>query len=147
MEFFTIGVYNSTEKTFFEKLINSKIDTFCDLRQRRGVRGAKYSFVNSKRLQGRLRELNINYVHVPDLAPTAEIREVQKKSDRKNRDLKTARHTLAEDFVAAYKEKIVECFDFDALVESLGKTGCLESHFFVSRKFRRHVTVRLSPTS
>ncbi len=51
MEFFTIGVYNSSEKEFFDKLLENNIDTFCDIRQRRGVRGAKYSFVNSNRLQ------------------------------------------------------------------------------------------------
>jgi len=61
MEFFTIGVYNSTEKEFFEKLLKNKVDTFCDIRQRRGVRGAKYSFVNSNRLQERLSELDIKY--------------------------------------------------------------------------------------
>ena len=56
MEFFTIGVYNSTEKEFFEKLTQNNIDTFCDIRQRRGVRGSKYSFVNSNRLQQRLND-------------------------------------------------------------------------------------------
>jgi len=46
MEFYTIGVYNSTEKEFFDKLTKNNIDTFCDIRQRRGVRGSKYAFVN-----------------------------------------------------------------------------------------------------
>ena len=59
MEFFTIGVYNSTETEYFNKLIENNIDTFCDIRQRRGVRGAKYSFVNSNRLQEKLNELDI----------------------------------------------------------------------------------------
>lgn len=54
MEFFTIGVYNSTEKEFFDKLTQNNIDTFCDIRQRRGVRGAKYAFVNKNRLEQRL---------------------------------------------------------------------------------------------
>ncbi len=45
MEFFTIGVYNSSENEFFNKLTENHIDTFCDIRQRRGVRGSQYSFV------------------------------------------------------------------------------------------------------
>lgn len=45
MEFFTIGVYNSNENTFFKKLVDNRIDTFCDIRQRRGVRGAEYAFI------------------------------------------------------------------------------------------------------
>ena len=39
---FTIGVYGSTENSFFEKLAQSRIDLFCDIRQRRGVRGSQY---------------------------------------------------------------------------------------------------------
>lgn len=69
MEFFTIGVYNSTEIDFFNKLTENKIDLFCDIRQRRGVRGAKYSFVNSCKLQKKLNELNIKYKHILELAP------------------------------------------------------------------------------
>jgi hypothetical protein len=45
MKFYTIGVYGSTEKDFFEKLIENRIDTFCDIRQRRGVRGRLNIFV------------------------------------------------------------------------------------------------------
>ena len=44
---FTIGVYGSTENSFFEKLAQSRIDLFCDIRQRRGVRGSQYKYVNS----------------------------------------------------------------------------------------------------
>ena len=63
MEFFTIGVYNSTEDLFFNKLIDNNIDTFCDIRLRRGVRGAKYSFVNSTKLQEKLFRLGLKYEH------------------------------------------------------------------------------------
>ena len=48
---FTIGVYGSTENSFFEKLAQSRIDLFCDIRQRRGVRGSQYKYVNSNYLQ------------------------------------------------------------------------------------------------
>ena len=40
MKIYTIGVYNSTEQEFFNKLVDNNIDTFCDIRQRRGVRGS-----------------------------------------------------------------------------------------------------------
>jgi len=50
-DFFTIGVYRATEETFFKKLVENNIDTFLDIRRRRGVRGSKYSYVNSNKLQ------------------------------------------------------------------------------------------------
>ena len=52
---FTIGVFGFSNDDFFEKLIDNQIDTFCDIRRRRGVRGAKYSFVNSNRLQNKMK--------------------------------------------------------------------------------------------
>lgn len=48
MKIFTIGVYNSTELQFFKKLSENNIDTFCDIRQRRGGRGREYAFVLRK---------------------------------------------------------------------------------------------------
>ena len=85
INFFTIGVYNSTEEEFFNKLVHNDIDIFCDIRQRRGVRGAKYSFVNSQRLQNKISELGITYIHEINLAPTKKIRELQKQSDLNNK--------------------------------------------------------------
>lgn len=123
MEFFTIGVYNSTEEAFFEKLTRNEIDTFCDIRQRRGVRGAKYSFVNSKRLQEKLGQLDINYAYIRELAPTVVIRDFQKRSDSDSKELKRERLSLAEAFVAEYKKAIVENFDFDGLIEVLSTAG------------------------
>lgn len=88
MEFFTIGVYNSTEKEFFDKLVDNRIDTFCDIRQRRGVRGSQYMFVNSKRLQTKLSDLDIKYCHILDLAPSTDIRELQKEADKQQGEAK-----------------------------------------------------------
>ena len=121
MEFFTIGVYNSTEKEFFEKLTQNNIDTFCDIRQRRGVRGSKYSFVNSNRLQQRLNDLEIKYGYIPDLAPTTEIRELQKEIDVEKGELKRERQALGKVFVIEYKNKIIENFDFEFFFENLLK--------------------------
>jgi len=135
MEFFTIGVYNSTEKEFFEKLTQNNIDTFCDIRQRRGVRGSKYSFVNSKRLQQRLNDLEIKYGYIPDLAPTTEIRELQKEIDEEKGELKRERQELGKVFVIEYKNKILKNFDFEFFFESLDQNEanrialfCVEEH-------------------
>lgn len=135
MEFFTIGVYNSTEKEFFEKLTLNNIDTFCDIRQRRGVRGSKYSFVNSNRLQQRLNDLEIKYGYIPDLAPTTEIRELQKEIDEQRGELKRERQELGKIFIIEYKNRILKNFDFEKFFESLEQIGarkialfCVEEH-------------------
>lgn len=47
----TIGVYGYTPETFFAALQEAGVDLLCDIRQRRGVRGAEYAFANSQRLQ------------------------------------------------------------------------------------------------
>lgn len=136
MDFFTIGVYNSTEKEFFDKLIQNGIDTFCDIRQRRGVRGAKYSFVNSNRLRNKLEELGIRYCYISELAPTAEIRELQKNIDAEKGELKRDRHVLGKVFVIEYKNKVLNAFDFQRFFDNLDKLGskkivlfCVEEHF------------------
>lgn len=123
MEFFTIGVYNSTEQEYFNKLTENNIDTFCDIRQRRGVRGAKYAFVNSNRLQEKLNELDIKYGHVLDLAPTKDIRELQKEADAQQGELKRDRNKLGKVFTIAYKNKVLSNFDFDSFIEKLDEVG------------------------
>lgn len=123
MNFLTIGVYNSTEKEFFDKLLDNNIDTFCDIRQRRGVRGSKYSFVNSKMLQSKLRDLGINYFHFLDLAPTKEIRELQKLADLNNQQLKRDRKALGPIFVKEYQDQILTNFNFNDFLYELKKLG------------------------
>jgi uncharacterized protein (DUF488 family) len=135
MEFFTIGVYNSTEDEFFGKLTENQIDTFCDIRQRRGVRGAKYSFVNSQRLQAKLGELEVKYGHVLALAPTTEIRDLQKEADAQSGIQKRERTLLGKVFQIAYKDRVLKNFDLDTLLEQLESSGaekivlfCVEEH-------------------
>ena len=123
MEFFTIGVYNSTEQEYFNKLTENHIDTFWDIRQRRGVRGAKYAFVNSNRLQEKLNELDIKYGHIIDLAPTSEIRELQKEADVQQGELKRDRNKLGKIFTIAYKDRILSNFDFDNFIDKLDEVG------------------------
>lgn len=123
MEFFTIGVYGSDEKEFFDKLSKNEIDTFCDIRQRRGVRGSKYSFVNSNYLQIKLKNMNINYAHILSLAPTTEIREQQKKEDVNKNELKKDRQELGRIFKFEYENKILNNFDFEYFIETLENIG------------------------
>ena len=130
MKFYTIGVYGSSEKEFFDKLLNNNIDTFCDIRQRRGVRGSKYAFVNSIRLQQRLNELDIKYAHISELAPTSEIRELQKEDDKKKGILKRERNELGEIFKIVYKNKILNNFDFDNFLNTLDNIGSSNVVFF-----------------
>ncbi|MEX0980557.1 MAG: DUF488 domain-containing protein [Bacteroidales bacterium] len=123
MIFYTIGVYGSTEQEFFNKLTENNIDTFCDIRQRRGVRGAKYAFVNSTRLQGILSDLEIKYGHVMDLAPTTEIRNLQKEADMQKGEQKRDRQELGQIFRIEYKNRILKNFDFDSFIEKFDDIG------------------------
>jgi len=123
MKFYTIGVYGSDESEFFDKLLTNEIDTFCDIRQRRGVRGSKYSFVNSKQLQIKLKNLGISYFHYLGLAPTKEIRMLQKQADLNNQELKRERKTLGAIFIDEYKSKIVNQFNFYEFFEDLKKSN------------------------
>jgi uncharacterized protein (DUF488 family) len=123
MTFYTIGVYNSSEQDFFQKIIDNKIDTFCDIRQRRGVRGSEYAFVNSNRLQAKLSSLEIKYSHILELAPTSEIRELQKNADLQIGEHKRDRNKLSHVFTLIYKEKVLKRFDFNGFIEKLEQIG------------------------
>lgn len=129
MKIYTIGVYNSTEQEFFSKLLDNGIDTFCDIRQRRGVRGREYSFVNSNYLQEKLRDLDIRYAHIIELAPTTEIRDKQKAEDQRLGVQKKTRDTLGSIFTKEYKNKI-STFDFDNFYERLDSIGASRVVFF-----------------
>jgi uncharacterized protein (DUF488 family) len=130
MEFYTIGVYNSTEQEFLNKLTQNKIDTFCDIRQRRGVRGATYSFVNSIKLQQKLNDLGIKYFYVEALAPTAEIREVQTKIDKKKGVQQRIRQELDRSFILEYENKVLEKFNFENFIDHLEKARSKKIAFF-----------------
>jgi len=135
MEFFTIGVYNSSEEDFFRKLLQNKINTFCDIRQRRGVRGSKYTFVNSKKLQHKLVELGINYMHVKGLAPGPKIREIQKRIDSKNKSVKKNRQVLDEKFIKEFNNQVLNIFNFDNFIEELKLRGERRIVFFCVEEF------------
>src|SRR3974390_2564297 len=108
MRVVTIGVYGFSEEAFFEKLRAAAVDTFCDVRWRRGVRGREDAFVNSGRLQNRLAELEIRYLHFRELAPSPELRKRQADADKAARIQKRQRTALGGAFVAGYQEAMSE---------------------------------------
>jgi uncharacterized protein (DUF488 family) len=129
----TIGAYGFNENSFFAALQEAGVDTFCDIRFRRGVRGSQYAFVNSRRLQARLVELGIRYLHFRDLAPSQALRNRQAAVDRATRTAKRQRTELSSQFVEGYREECLHHFDSRSFVERLGADArtvalfCVES--------------------
>jgi uncharacterized protein (DUF488 family) len=128
---FTIGVYGKTEDQFFKKLTDARIDTFCDIRQRRGVRGSQYAFVNSKRLQRVLKDLGIAYWHLPELAPTKEIRAAQYALDQKLGVGKRSREELGDEFKRRYANEILGALNSESLRQKLGSEAKSVAFFCV----------------
>lgn len=128
----TIGGYGYTEASFLEALKKANVGAFVDIRQRRGMRGSKYAFLNSERLQASMQRAGIRYLHVKELAPTSSIRGVQKDADKEASVSKQARTRLSDEFAAAYRRDILATFDstrFDALVgiDTVVALFCVES--------------------
>ena len=107
----TIGVYGFTASGFFNALKTANVDLFCDVRLRRGMRGNTYSFVNSKKLQDKLAEIDIRYIHCLDLAPSQDTRDLQKQDDENEGSLKSTRTFLSSRFITAYDEQCLSNFD------------------------------------
>ena len=115
----TIGVYGFDESSFFDALCKASVDTFCDIRSRRGVRGATYAFANSKQLQARLAELGIRYLHRKDLGPTQVVREKQAAADKATKTAKRKRTELGEAFIEAYRTECLAVFEPQSLIDEL----------------------------
>jgi uncharacterized protein (DUF488 family) len=130
----TIGAYGFNKETFFEALLNAKVEVFCDIRLRRGVRGSEYSFVNSERLQKELLDLGIRYIHMKDLAPNQEIREKQKKEDAILGIAKRSRQILSQTFIQAYKQECLVNFKTEEFINTIGLNSKIVAFFCVERK-------------
>lgn len=116
---FTVGVYGKSADEFFGALEGAHVDTFCDIRLRRGVRGSQYAFVNSKRLQAELAKRHIAYRHIQELAPTQRIRELQHEADSEAGITKRTREELGETFKRHYTDEILDRFDASGFLASL----------------------------
>jgi uncharacterized protein (DUF488 family) len=134
LKIITLGVYGATEAGFFAALREAGVDTFCDIRARRGVRGREYAFVNSKRLQTRLAELGIRYLHFKELAPSQTLRQRQAAADKADRTRKRKRTELGELFITGYHEECLCGFDSRAFLEMLGDGARVVALFCVERE-------------
>ncbi|MCW3032333.1 MAG: hypothetical protein JWM60_678 [Solirubrobacterales bacterium] len=122
-EIATIGVYGSTAESFLATLRGADVVLVLDVRQRRGVRGAQYAWANSLRLQRALREAGIGYRHLPELAPTTELRHLQYAEDARVGVGKRNREKLAGEYVRRYLAEILDRVDLGTIAASLPELG------------------------
>jgi len=114
-----VGVYQSGLDDFLDKLTRHRVAMVVDVRQRRGVRGREYAWANSLRLQAALKQAGIEYRHVPDLAPTTELRQLQYREDDRLKVGKRSRVELAEEYRRHYLHEVLDQVDLRAFLESL----------------------------
>jgi uncharacterized protein (DUF488 family) len=115
----TVGVYESSLDDFLDKLRRHRVAMVVDVRQRRGVRGREYAWANSLRLQAALRDAGIQYRHLPQLAPSTELRQLQYREDDRLKVGKRSRVELAEEYRRRYLREILDKVDLGALLASL----------------------------
>jgi uncharacterized protein (DUF488 family) len=115
----TIGVYEFSADTFLAALRDAGVRLLVDVRQRRGVRGSRYAWANSQRLQAALADAGIEYRHAKELAPTTELRHLQYAADAREGVGKRSRVTLAPEYVERYTGEILNPVDLDAFVDEL----------------------------
>jgi uncharacterized protein (DUF488 family) len=119
-EFTTIGVYGFDGPGFIGTLREAEVGIVLDVRQRRGVRGSEYAWANSKRLQAALGEAGIGYSHLPELAPTTEMRQLQYEEDARRGEGKRSRTELAPAYVERYTEEVLDRVDLEPIVKFVG---------------------------
>lgn len=117
----TIGVYGFGASTFLTALREAEVGIVLDVRQRRGVRGSEYAWANSKRLQAALGEAGIGYSHLPELAPTTEMRQLQYEEDERRGEGKRSRTELAPEYVARYTAEVLDQVDLEPIFRFVGR--------------------------
>jgi len=133
LKLLTIGVYGYTKAAFFQALQEAGVDTFCDVRYRRGVRGREYAFANRQRLEAGLSRSGIRYFHFRDLAPSPALRAQQAAADRQARTAKRHRTALSEDFIHGYISDCLRQLDAARFLERLGSEARVVALFCVER--------------
>jgi uncharacterized protein (DUF488 family) len=119
-QFATIGVYGFDGPGFIRALQQAEVGIVLDVRQRRGVRGSEYAWANAKRLQAALAETSIGYSHLPELAPTTEMRQLQYEEDARRGEGKRSRTELAPEYVRRYAEEVLDRVDPEPIVRFVG---------------------------
>lgn len=118
-------MYDWTLETFLGALQRAGVSRLLDLRQRRGVRGPQYAWANSRRLQAALAEAGIAYEHLPELAPTTELRHLQYAEDARQGVGKRSRERLAPDYVTRFTSERLDQVDLAPIVESMPADGAV----------------------
>jgi uncharacterized protein (DUF488 family) len=127
----TIGVYGFDLPDFLDALTAANVGLLADVRQRRGVRGSRYAWANSQRLQAALAGAGIAYSHHRELAPTTELRHVQYAADDRLGVGKRSRAVLDPEYRDRYIGEILDHADLDALVAELPAGGAALALFCV----------------
>jgi uncharacterized protein (DUF488 family) len=115
----TVGVYDSSLDAFLAKLKRHHVALLVDVRQRRGVRGRDYAWANSLRLQAALEQAGIEYRHLPELAPTTELRQLQYREDDRLKVGKRSRVELSEEYRRRYLDEVLDRVDLGRVLNSL----------------------------
>ena len=115
----TVGVYDSSLDDFLVKLKRHNVALLVDVRQRRGVRGREYAWANSLRLQASLKQSGIEYRHLPELAPTTELRQLQYREDDRLKVGKRSRIQLSDEYRRRYVNEVLDRVDLGSVLESL----------------------------
>jgi uncharacterized protein (DUF488 family) len=119
----TIGVYEFDAASFIRTLDAAVVTRVVDIRQRRGVRGPQYAWANARRLQALLADAHIGYEHLPELAPTTELRHLQYRDDDRQGVGKRSRVRLAPEYIRAFTQEILDHTPLERLVERLPVHG------------------------
>jgi len=115
----TIGVYDFDLASWLGALRDAEVGLVIDVRQRRGVRGPRYSWANSRRMQQALAGEGIAYSHHRELAPTTELRHLQYAADDRLGVGKRSRELLDPEYRERYVREILDRAELDALVAEL----------------------------
>src|SRR5438445_12291064 len=115
----TVGVYQSSLDDFLDTLQRQQLAAVVEVRQRRGLRRREYAWANSLRLQAALAQAGIEYRHVPELAPTTELRQLRYREDDRLRVGKRSRVELADEYRRRYLQEVLDRVDLEAILESL----------------------------
>jgi uncharacterized protein (DUF488 family) len=119
----TIGVYDWDLPSWLAALHAADVRLLADVRQRRGVRGPRYAWANSRRLQAALADAGIAYRHHLELAPTTELRGLQYAADDRAGVGKRSRSKLDSEYAERYVREILDRADLDAFVAALPDDG------------------------
>ncbi len=119
----TIGVYEWDLGSWLAALRGAGVRLIVDVRQRRGVRGSRYMWANSLRLQTALADAGVGYLHRADLAPTTELRRLQYAADDRLGVGKRSRDLLDPGYVEGYVREVLDRADLDGLVAQLPQEG------------------------